>query len=166
MGVSSDWGSERRSDLQAAYQHVLPVGSKSLDTLLGVVAYACMAGWAPPSSGDADDVASFKMASPTKPSPRSPSSSGVLADTGPNSSTVGTGNMRLLLRSHDAGAASRSMQTDSDSDADVAAAADEHAVTNTPAGDAELMGVAVKAVDVLLQVNDGPRQTRTPTCLL
>jgi len=144
-------GSERRSDLQAAYQHVLPVGSKSLDTLLGVVAYACKAGWAPPP-GDAD-VASPKGASSAKPSPRLPSSSGgMLAETAPSSNSA-VGHMRLLLRSHDAGTAARSMQTDSDSDAEVAAAAaaaHEHMVT--PAGDAELMGVAVKAVDVLLQV--------------
>lgn len=136
-------GSERRSELQAAYQHVLPVGRKSLDTLLGVVAYACMAGWAPPP-GDAD------VASPAKPSPRSPSfSGGVLTETGPSSDSA-EGHMRLLLRSHDAEVAARSMPTDSDSDADLAAAADEHAVT--PAVGAELMGVAVKAVDVLLQV--------------
>jgi hypothetical protein len=144
--------SERRSDLQAAYQQVLPVGSKSLDTLLGVVAYACKASWALPP-GDAD-VACPKGASTAKPSPRLPSSSGgVLVETG-SSSNSAVGHMRLLLRSHDAGTAARSMQTDSDSDADVAAAAaaaaHEHAVT--PPGDAELMGVAVKALDVLLQV--------------
>ena len=37
----------RRSDLEAAYQQVLPVGSQSLDTLLGLLTYACVAGWPP-----------------------------------------------------------------------------------------------------------------------